>query len=868
MSASADYGVSIVESFAPPANWLPGQEVNKDTYAVNTGSVAAYVRNDVSGVLTITKEAPVAVRWGVVGSTTNPSGIATALVDPSAPTDQTKDTAFDANNKTGKNFDSFITLDEDEVFSIEAGSYLAYKPAVSQQELGKQVVLYTPNASAAAPTTSYVAKENFTTTIGGNPKTFNKNDEISDSDYANIPEADKIKVAIVNVSAAKTDFTPDVEGLYVFRRSVIVNNNATEQFEYNCYYFKDGRYYKMTDLAVTQDDSVTPNLDKELDVAGDNNDMDGQLANAEAKFLVDETKVYYEPDKYEYDAENNRLVATYFTDGSAYDTYETKAKALDEAEHELAEYRTALDKALMDAAASDANVAFYTNRIAQLQAELAKVNARIAELVGTGDYDNPSNNSIVKNLKNEDARLSTTGTGVIDSAKKAANDSLETLYGKKPSSTDPVATTELDPTNANFGKVTYGTLTPAGKLPETVATLQDDATVAEANKSLYRKYLEAKEAVDTAYNTTYGHDLFTAYVNELKNDTTIGALLPSNPTYQDVLNKVPYITLSTQIAFASGSDYHNINELTAKLIKAKADYEKELTNYKTQLNEVKTNTNRLGSGDITTTTNDNTDIIAGVPITYSGSTVNDGASGVRGDLAAAKAEYTDLASKKSALDTAIAQATQAAVDAEKAPDGTDAGDTATAAWETYRQKAAAYDTALAEYNAAKKNYEDNRELKVYINLSDNVVTSATGLVDRWQIWDSVADDSNDDTTLGIQLNNVYNEDGTVQAVGNDDGTTKKDTAVFYYTGILEPSETSSKLIDSVTLDSGVNQNMYKYFDYDLNVALKSAQIAYTGNGDETISTVPADTELGKQFGATASLTNNKSLDTAVNWATT
>nr|MCR5109452.1 SipW-dependent-type signal peptide-containing protein [Ruminococcus sp.] len=34
LTASADYGVSIVESFTPPANWIPGQTVNKDVYAV------------------------------------------------------------------------------------------------------------------------------------------------------------------------------------------------------------------------------------------------------------------------------------------------------------------------------------------------------------------------------------------------------------------------------------------------------------------------------------------------------------------------------------------------------------------------------------------------------------------------------------------------------------------------------------------------------------------------------------------------------------------------------------------------------------------------------------------------------------------
>lgn len=56
LSANADYDVSIVESFAPPKNWLPGQKVNKDVYAVNTGNIAAFVNEDVSGVMNVTYE--------------------------------------------------------------------------------------------------------------------------------------------------------------------------------------------------------------------------------------------------------------------------------------------------------------------------------------------------------------------------------------------------------------------------------------------------------------------------------------------------------------------------------------------------------------------------------------------------------------------------------------------------------------------------------------------------------------------------------------------------------------------------------------------------------------------------------------------
>ncbi|MBR1824582.1 MAG: BsaA family SipW-dependent biofilm matrix protein [Ruminococcus sp.] len=44
LTATADYGVSIVEDFTPPEDWVPGQTINKDVSAVNTGNVEAFVR--------------------------------------------------------------------------------------------------------------------------------------------------------------------------------------------------------------------------------------------------------------------------------------------------------------------------------------------------------------------------------------------------------------------------------------------------------------------------------------------------------------------------------------------------------------------------------------------------------------------------------------------------------------------------------------------------------------------------------------------------------------------------------------------------------------------------------------------------------
>ena len=83
----------------------------------------------------------------------------------------------------------------------------------------------------------------------------------------------------------KTDFTPDVDGLYVFRRVIVVSADRTEQFEtkigdetisYEGYYFKDGNYYKISNLVTTPDLTA--------DLANDGNKKDGILLNATAGF--------------------------------------------------------------------------------------------------------------------------------------------------------------------------------------------------------------------------------------------------------------------------------------------------------------------------------------------------------------------------------------------------------------------------------------------------------------------------------------------------------------------------------------------------------------------------------------------------------
>lgn len=69
LTASADYGVSITETFTPPNNdWLPGQTIKKEVSAVNTGNVDAFVRMDLTHVIS--------------GKVLDPAGVAIAATIP------------------------------------------------------------------------------------------------------------------------------------------------------------------------------------------------------------------------------------------------------------------------------------------------------------------------------------------------------------------------------------------------------------------------------------------------------------------------------------------------------------------------------------------------------------------------------------------------------------------------------------------------------------------------------------------------------------------------------------------------------------------------------------------------------------------
>lgn len=634
LSANADYGVSIVESFAPPKNWLPGQEVDKDVYATNTGNIGAFVEEDVKGTLTVTVEKDVV--------------------------------AWDAG---------CVELTPAERYSVEAGSYLALAPATSQKKPGDQVVAVDPANEAYTPGTS--------------------------------------------------DFAPDVDGLYVFRRNIDVDSTTgVETFKYEGYYFKNSKYYKVKLTSVTPDDTV--------DYANDGVNTDGNLTAAAATYFKEETKVL-DPTALVYDADNNRLVATYDTGKSTASTLTAAAAAYDDA---IAAYERAAEAVARATNDSNATGTELTAKKADLDAKYADLQAKLAD----------------------------------EKAKKIALDNATAAYNQAEAAKIAAQNAVTASQNLLYGATGSSTSPESG--------------------SLLKNYQDATAARVSANGRDQFESDFTTWANSHPNLKGTSAL--ADYTYEEFMNFVP--VADNQVYF----------ERVAAEKQAKEAYEAELT--------------KLHGG---------TDL-----------SVDPTATSLKGKLAAANNVFNNASTAKATANTNYNNAVEARTSAQNVYDAAlaeyEAALTASNADTTNLKTAqaklaaatAAKKAAEAAYEAANSATPSDGILKINIKLSDNVVT-AGGVADKWQLAPNPIVDN---------------------------------VAKFYYTSILEGGETSSKLVDSVKLDDSVTADMYKSFDFELNVALKSAQITYADD-NETILPDAATQEIGR----TPTLTNPTDINTALTW---
>lgn len=253
LSASANYDVSIAEDFQPPEDWIPGQEINKDVSAVNTGSVDAFVRMWLGGQMRLLKEdaapsvdAKTATATSGVAAVTDADKVALGLTyskdgkyyktlstDKIAnPNDlahagvgnETADPASGENQAAGFS----------EVQSMMAGGVLVYAPANAS---------YTWELEQATEMKVGTFADNTVTNV---PKGTTVGSESSDAatKIAGVSGTDKNYYGEIDAST----FTPKTTGLYLFRRNIGETADGTANtYEYSGYYYDHtlGKYFAL-----------------------------------------------------------------------------------------------------------------------------------------------------------------------------------------------------------------------------------------------------------------------------------------------------------------------------------------------------------------------------------------------------------------------------------------------------------------------------------------------------------------------------------------------------------------------------------------------------------------------------------------------
>ena len=439
---------------------------------------------------------------------------------------------------------------------------------------------------------------------------------------------------------------------------------------------------------------------------------------------------------------------------------------------------------------------------AEKNALTALNNAKAAQAQAQKAYDDKlaEYTSLKASYDAADEELNGTG-GISDQL----NDAKEALYGSK----------NFTPTN----------------VPKTA----DDITAADLvdlDTGLYKAWMSAevdkKASLDD--QEAFRQELLTYY-----RTVTREAGEPVLPSVQDsatINEMVANLTYTELTAFTAECTLHNRYEYSAKAITAKKAYDNKVDEYNalqaryTELDN-RINTENTGLEDKveaaqtalygnTTNTPDNLPTVAN-PLTQD--SINDLDDGLFKNL------------QQAIFNTNEAQSTYD----DAAGDGSDAAQNHEDANEEVAQAKAALDQAKKLYDDAIEAYKAAGDIIIYIKLANDVTTG--GVADKWQLLPTELEDK----------------------VGNDG---KTDTATFFYTGILMPSETTAMLIDNVQLAPSVTEKMFKSFDFDLNVALDSVQVAYKDD-NKTLKTEPA-TELG----AVVAFSNNQTTDAALTWSAT
>lgn len=211
MTATADYGVSIAEDFAPPENWIPGQEINKDVGLVNTGNVDAFTRVWLEGEMkVIARDATGAASTMTSGAGSWDSSATDKLNSAQLVTTTTLDSYLRVLNKDKG------SADYSEVQSMQAGAWLAYAPASCEWT-------YTETAASTNPA---VVSADTVVTAGSGTST---------------STATFVTAGTYGCAIDAATFKPKTSGLYLFRRNADVNTlDSDKNVYYSGYYYDAG----------------------------------------------------------------------------------------------------------------------------------------------------------------------------------------------------------------------------------------------------------------------------------------------------------------------------------------------------------------------------------------------------------------------------------------------------------------------------------------------------------------------------------------------------------------------------------------------------------------------------------------------------
>lgn len=339
LSANAAYDVSIAEDFQPPEEWVPGQVIEKNVSATNTGNVDAFVRMWMQGEMRVIKEDAAGIALSSIGTiedSTDENYIKLGFTKYNGSKYlKTLSTTPNENPDDAQNASSTNTKAYSEVMAMQSGGFLAYAPTNAEYSYTTNQETVLDNYYDGSALISKTVPANTAVEVVAS----NTGDKVKAQEY------DGSTTHFKGVAIDSDTFKPKTTGLYLFRRTVDLE--TIDAYEYSGYYYVagsgygDGTYYALqTGKHVNTDTNTSDNTvpTSQISVAIDSQSGLVDYITPTCKLLtVTEAKIDSSKLKWTYTADTNgkaTMTAYYLgteneTEGKTYAT-ETDAEKIDD----------------------------------------------------------------------------------------------------------------------------------------------------------------------------------------------------------------------------------------------------------------------------------------------------------------------------------------------------------------------------------------------------------------------------------------------------------------------------------------------------------------------------------------------------------